>query len=114
MNTNSNIENKTITARKLKKQFIVTFNSVKMYYFLQEYLTSRYAWLNLSTQKFDVFLDLIFPELKERGFPIGDDEYKVVRMFAISNVNILQFGQFLICNVNFNLHLAANFSKLVY
>ena len=51
--------------------------------------------MNLSIDKFDDFLELIFPdlELDKYGRPIEkNDEYKVIRVFAISNVNILQFS----------------------
>ena len=49
--------------------------------------------MNLSINNFDEFLKLIFPELDEYGRPIGGvDDFQTVRMFAISNVNTLQFG----------------------
>ena len=70
--------------------------------------------MNLSIDKFDDFLELIFPdlELDKYGRLVENDEFQVIRMFAISNVNIMQFGLFLIRSFNFNLHLTAYFSKL--
>ena len=62
-------------------------------YSKQEYLTSRYAWLYLTNEQLEQFLKVIIPDLDEQGKPIGDnDEFKVVRMFFVSNVNILEFG----------------------
>ena len=61
-------------------------------HFKQEYLTSRYAWLNLTIEEFDDFLKLVFPELDENGRPIEGDEFKIIRLFLVSMVNILQFG----------------------
>ena len=47
----------------------------------------------LSIERFDGFLKLIFPKLKFIGEPIeNSDEFQAIRMFAISNVNILQFS----------------------
>ena len=61
-------------------------------FFLQEFLTSRYAWQNLNLDGFDNFLHLVFPELDEKGKPIKVDDFSVVRMFTVSMLNILKFG----------------------
>merc|ERR1719376_882340 len=58
---------------------------------IQEFLTSRYAWQNLNLNKFDDFLNLVFPELDEEGNLIKGDEFSVVRMFTLSMLNILKF-----------------------
>jgi len=63
---------------------------------IQEYLTSRYAWLHLSVEKYDEFLNLIFPEITEKKELImlakPQDEFNVVRTFFFSNINVLQLN----------------------
>jgi len=58
---------------------------------IQEYLTSRHAWLNLSYNDFCNFLLRIFPEHDELGFPIGADDFSGIRTFTISLLNVLVF-----------------------
>ena len=69
--------------------------------------------MNLSIKKFDEFLKLIFPELNYGGLLRGD-KFKTVRMFAISNVNIMQLGLFLTGVFYLNLHFTAYFTEKVY
>ena len=69
------------------------YNYIYYLHFKQEYLTSRYAWLNLTVDEFDDFLKLVFPELDEQGSPVGDgDEFETIRMLFISMVNVITFG----------------------
>ena len=51
--------------------------------------------MNLTIEEFDDFLKLVFPELED-GRPIGEDEFKTIRMLFTSMVNIIMFGKFLI------------------
>ena len=60
--------------------------------FKQEYLTSRYAWMNLTIEEFDGFLKLVFPEFDRFGELIGEDKFKTVRMLFTSMVDIITFG----------------------
>ena len=48
--------------------------------------------MSLTIEEFDDFLKLVFPELDRNGYPIGEDEFKTIRMLFISMVNIIMFG----------------------